>query len=104
VAHDGTEPYVPSVNLLFTSGLPHVAQMVGVMLTSMGRDGAEALLALRRAGAHTIVQDAASSVIDGMPRSARELGAAVEVAGLSDIGDRIVYAVSRPCCGRGRVL
>lgn len=94
VPDGGSEPYVPSVNLLFASGVPHAAHIVGVMLTGMGRDGAEALLALRQAGAHTIVQDAATSVIDGMPRSAREMGAAVEVAALADIAGRIIHAVS----------
>lgn len=101
VPHDGTEAYVPSVNLLFSSGVPHARRLVAVMLTGMGRDGADAMLALRRAGAHTIAQDAASSVIDGMPRSARDLGAAVEVASLPDIGDRILSGVSRSADRRG---
>ena len=94
VVHDGTEAYVPSVNLLFASAVPHADRVVGVMLTGMGSDGAVPMLEMRQAGAHTIVQDSASAIIDGMPRSAREIGAAVEVAALSDIADRILKSTS----------
>ncbi len=99
VPHDGTETFVPSVNVLFSSAVAHGDRIVGVMLTGMGHDGADAMLAMREAGAHTIVQDAASSVVDGMPKSAREIGAAIEVAPLSDIGRRIYASVSRDTKG-----
>lgn len=95
VRHNGFETYVPSVNLLFGSAAPHGSRVVGVMLTGMGNDGAAAMLEMRKAGAHTIVQDSASAVIDGMPRSAREIGAAVEVASLSQISDRILASTSK---------
>ncbi len=95
IEHDGTEPYVPSVNLLFSSAVPHARRVVGVMLTGMGNDGAEAMLQMRTAGAHTIVQDSASAVIDGMPRSAREIGAAEEVVGLAKIGDSILASTTK---------
>ncbi|MDJ0639655.1 MAG: chemotaxis-specific protein-glutamate methyltransferase CheB [Paracoccaceae bacterium] len=95
VESDGSEPYVPAVNQLFSSAEPHAATTVGVMLTGMGRDGADAMLRMRAAGAHTIVQDGASAVIDGMPRAARELGAAAEVAPLATIGQRILANVTR---------
>lgn len=95
ISHDGTEPYVPSVNLLFASAEIYADRCIGVMLTGMGRDGADAMLRMRNAGAHTIVQDASSSVVDGMPKSARALGAAVEVATLLDIGPRILKNASR---------
>lgn len=88
--HDGTEAYVPSVNLLFGSAVAHARKMIGVMLTGMGNDGSQPMLKMREAGAHTIVQDGASAVIDGMPGSARALGAAIEVASLSNIGARIL--------------
>ena len=52
------------------------AAAVGVLLTGMGRDGAEGLLAMRRAGARTIAQDKDTSLVYGMPRVAEELGAA----------------------------
>ncbi|MEM7753292.1 MAG: chemotaxis-specific protein-glutamate methyltransferase CheB [Pseudomonadota bacterium] len=95
VPHDGSEPYVPSVNLLFSSGVQHAKRVVGVMLTGMGNDGARAMLQMRECGAHTIVQDSASAVIDGMPKSARELGAAVEVASLGQIARRILISTSK---------
>ncbi len=95
VTHDGTETYVPSVNLLFSSAVKHAKRMVGVMLTGMGSDGAAAMLEMKRAGAHTIVQDSASTVVDGMPRSAREIGAAEEVVSLSGIGGRILANTQR---------
>ena len=95
VPDDGEEMYVPSVDVLFSSAVPHGDKMVGVMLTGMGRDGADALLRMRQRGAHTIVQDGASAVVDGMPRSAREIGAAAEVANLRDIAGRIIDSTQK---------
>jgi two-component system chemotaxis response regulator CheB len=92
---DGTAAYVPSVDRLFASAVGVARQVVAVMLTGMGRDGAEAMRDLREAGAHTIVQSGESCVIDGMPRAARELGAAVEVRPLDDIGAAILAAADR---------
>lgn len=90
----GTETYVPSVDKLFSSAVPHAKKAIGVMLTGMGRDGAHALLRMHGSGAHCIVQDAETALIDGMPRAARELGAASEVVELSKIGARIVVGAS----------
>lgn len=95
VPHHGSEPYVPSIDVLFSSAERHGAHVIGIMLTGMGRDGAEAMVRMRAAGAHTIVQDAATAVIDGMPRAARELGAAVQIAALPEIGKRILASASR---------
>lgn len=95
VPHDGRELYVPSINVLFSSALYHRDKVVGVMLTGMGRDGSEPMLKMKKAGAHTIAQDAASCVVDGMPRAAREIGAAVQVASLNDIGPAILAKVVR---------
>jgi two-component system, chemotaxis family, protein-glutamate methylesterase/glutaminase len=52
----------------------------------MGRDGAAGLLEMRRAGALTIAQDEATSVVFGMPREAARLGAAERVLSLPEIG------------------
>ena len=80
----------PSVDVLF-EGLARscAPDVVACLLTGMGRDGAEGLLALRRAGAHTIAQDEATSVIYGMPREAALLGAAVRILPLSEIGPAV---------------
>ncbi|WP_295997410.1 chemotaxis protein CheB, partial [Rugamonas sp.] len=59
---------------------------LGVLLTGMGRDGADGLLAMRRAGHATIAQDQASSAVYGMPRAAAELGAAQQILPLEQIG------------------
>jgi chemotaxis response regulator CheB len=62
----------------------------------MGRDGGEGLLALRKAGGLTIAQDAETSVVYGMPRAAAELGAAMEILPLKEIGPRIRKAILHP--------
>jgi two-component system chemotaxis response regulator CheB len=70
----------PSIDVLFESlARTHGPETVACLLTGMGKDGAAGLLALRRAGALTIAQDEASSVIFGMPREAIEMGAADRV-------------------------
>lgn len=90
VEDDGGHLYVPSVDLLLRSAVTMAPSVVGVILTGMGRDGADALLELRTAGARTIVQDAATAVIDGMPGAARSNGAAETVLPLDRIGERIL--------------
>ena len=63
---------------------------IGVILTGMGKDGAAGMLAMHRAGAHTIAQDEASCVVFGMPREAIAIGAADEVVPLSAMSERIL--------------
>ncbi|HWZ87591.1 MAG TPA: CheB methylesterase domain-containing protein, partial [Polyangiaceae bacterium] len=80
----------PSVDVLFESLAEECgSQTVACLLTGMGRDGASGLLALRRAGAYTIAQDEATSVIYGMPREAALLGAAQSILPLAEIGTAI---------------
>lgn len=76
----------PSVDVLFESlAQEHGAETVACLLTGMGRDGAAGLGALRDAGALTIAQDEASSVIFGMPREAIEMRAVDRVLSLDQI-------------------
>lgn len=81
----------PSIDVLFKSiaGIRGV-RGVAALLTGMGRDGAEGLLSLRRAGFYTLAQDAPSSVVYGMPRVAAEIGAATTVLPLSRMGQWMV--------------
>lgn len=66
----------PSVNILFDSMAKHVRKKaIGVILTGMGRDGAEGLLRMKQAGAFTIGQDEGSSIVYGMPKAAFDIGA-----------------------------
>jgi two-component system chemotaxis response regulator CheB len=61
------------------------ANAVGVILTGMGSDGAKGLLAMREAGAHTIAQDEATSIVYGMPKEAAAVGGAAQVLPLERI-------------------
>ena len=66
----------PSVDALFFSMAEQVrCKMVGIIMTGMGRDGADGLLQMRKAGAFTIGQDKESSVVYGMPMVAQNIGA-----------------------------
>lgn len=69
-------------------------QGLGIVLTGMGRDGADGLISVREANGHTIVQDEESSMIFGMPNAAIELDAADEVVPLDEIADQIIKWVS----------
>lgn len=86
----------PSVDVLFESLLKqHDRKVVGVILTGMGTDGAQGLLALRKAGARTIAQDEASSVVYGMPREAARIDAVEMIRSLKDIPRAIIEATQR---------
>lgn len=82
--------HLPSVDVLFRSAVPVASRVKAALLTGMGRDGAEGLKELRDAGAHTIAQDEASSVVYGMPRAAVELGAASISLPLKEIGPNLL--------------
>jgi len=72
---DPVNGHRPSVDVLFRSVARLRRPMTGVILTGMGRDGAQGLLEMRQAGARTLGQDESSSVVYGMPRAAFEIGA-----------------------------
>jgi two-component system chemotaxis response regulator CheB len=81
----------PSVDVLFRSAAESAgANVVAALLTGMGDDGARGLLALRAAGAHTLAQDEASSVVWGMPGSAVRLGAAELVLPLERVAAQLL--------------
>jgi two-component system chemotaxis response regulator CheB len=76
----------PSVDVLFESVAECAGRnAVGVIMTGMGADGARGLLSMRQAGARTIAQDEATSVVFGMPKEAINLGAAESVLPLPRI-------------------
>ena len=86
----------PSVDVLFDSAATLVGrQAVGVILTGMGKDGAQGLLRMRQAGARTFGQDEASCVVYGMPREAFLVGAVEEQVALNELGKRALLAASR---------
>ena len=81
----------PSVDVLFDSAAKHAGKnAIGVILTGMGRDGAEGLLRMHDAGAYTLAQNEASCVVFGMPREAIALGAVDEIAPLGEISQRVM--------------
>ncbi|MEK9871174.1 MAG: chemotaxis response regulator protein-glutamate methylesterase [Gammaproteobacteria bacterium] len=81
----------PSVDVLFRSVSENVGpNALGLILTGMGKDGAQGLKDMLEAGAHTIAQDEASSVVWGMPGAAVEIQAAKEVLPLKSIPDKLI--------------
>jgi len=81
----------PSVDVLFCSVAKNAGpNAVGVILTGMGADGAEGLLAMHRAGAYTIAQDERTCVVFGMPKEAIKLGAVDEVLPLNKIARALI--------------
>jgi two-component system chemotaxis response regulator CheB len=83
----------PSVDVLFHSALSidtKKTKIIAVLLTGMGKDGAEEMLALKKKGITTIAQDESTSVIFGMPKEAIRLGGVTYVERLDKIGARLV--------------
>jgi chemotaxis response regulator CheB len=95
-----TEPrdcnYRPSVDVFLESVVRHWrGEVVGVLLSGMGRDGAHGLKSLRDRGALTIAQDSASSAVYGMPKAAAELDAAAKIVPLDEISAELMNHFSR---------
>jgi two-component system chemotaxis response regulator CheB len=81
----------PAVDVLFNTVARYAgANAIGVLLTGMGRDGAQGLLTMKLAGAKTIAQDETSSVVFGMPKEAIKIGAADRVVPLHRIPQEII--------------
>ncbi|MDI1428327.1 chemotaxis-specific protein-glutamate methyltransferase CheB [Polyangium sorediatum] len=98
---DGPERHSckPSVDALFESVAAEIGRTaIGCLLTGMGKDGALGLLAMKRAGSTTLVQDESTSVVFGMPREAIRLGAASRILPVGDFG-RTLLALGRPVRG-----
>ena len=88
--------YRPSVDVFFKSVSRYwQGDVVAMLLTGMGRDGAEGLRILHAEGHHTIAQDQASSAVYGMPKAAVELNAATEILPLDKIGPRLTNIVAQ---------
>lgn len=85
----------PSIDKLFLSAIPYASRIVAAVLTGMGKDGAEGLLALRNAGAQTLSQDEETSVVYGMPAAAWSIGASMKQVALKDIGHGLLSAAER---------
>jgi two-component system response regulator WspF len=84
-------PYRPSVNAFFESAVAHWPnRLIGVLLTGMGRDGANGLLSFYNRGMLTIAQSRQSSAVYGMPRAACEIGAVTKQLDINDIAAEIL--------------
>ncbi|WP_419252928.1 protein-glutamate methylesterase/protein-glutamine glutaminase [Caulobacter sp. ErkDOM-YI] len=95
IAGDPVSGHRPSVDVLFNSVANAVGdKAVGAILTGMGRDGAQGLLAMRKARAKTLGQDEQSCVVYGMPRAAFEIGAVEKQVSLSSMGQSILDLAS----------
>ena len=81
----------PSVEVLFRSVAQNAGKnVIGVMLTGMGKDGAVGMLEMRQAGAYNFAQDEATCVVFGMPREAIAVGAVDEVVPIQDMAQKVL--------------
>lgn len=88
------DDYCPSADVLFASvAAVYGPTAVGIILTGMGDDGAQGLLALRQAGAHTIAQDKTSSVVFGMPAAAMQRGAVQDTLPIDQIAAALMNRI-----------
>ncbi len=87
--------YRPSVDVFFESVVRHWrGEVIGVLLSGMGKDGAQGLKSLRDGGAFTIAQDSATSAVYGMPKAAAELEAATKILPIQEIAGELMSCFS----------
>ncbi|MDQ1340744.1 MAG: hypothetical protein QG567_1902 [Campylobacterota bacterium] len=84
--------YNPTIDILFesASNFTNNFDILCILLTGIGSDGAKGMLKLKNSGAHTIAESEESAIVYGMPRSARELGAAEKILTIDNIIDEIM--------------
>lgn len=86
----------PSVEVLFRSAAKHAGKnVIGVMLTGMGKDGANAMLEMRQAGAYNFAQNEETCVVFGMPREAIAVGAVDEIVPIQDMAQRVLIKLGQ---------
>jgi len=86
----------PSVEVLFRSAAKQAGKnVIGVMLTGMGKDGANAMLEMRQAGAYNFAQNEESCVVFGMPREAIAVGAVDEVVPILEMAQRVLLKLAQ---------
>jgi two-component system chemotaxis response regulator CheB len=93
---EGGAVYRPNADILFRSAALSARRPVGMILTGMGADGTEGARALAQRGCPVLVQDPATAVIWGMPRSAIDAGLATEVLDAAGLGQRLASMVGNP--------
>ena len=88
-------PWHPSVERMVTSALEHydATQLIGVLMTGMGRDGADAMTRLREQGGRTIAEAESSAIVWGMPGELVRNGGAEQVRPVEEIAEAIVGLV-----------
>lgn len=95
-AGDKVSGHCPSVDVLFNSVAEAAGKnSIGVILTGMGKDGAQGLLNMKKSGAHTIGQDEKSSVVYGMPMVAYNIGAVDVQASIENIADLLIEHLNK---------
>lgn len=86
--------HCPSIDYLFTSVAENCGHnAIGIILTGMGKDGANGLLAMHEKGAFTLGQDQKSSIVYGMPMEAYKLGAVDKQGNLNEIASLLINAM-----------
>jgi two-component system chemotaxis response regulator CheB len=88
--------FVPSVGVMMASVLSiYGADTIGVLMTGIGDDGADSMVAIKQAGGHTIAESEQTAVVYGMPREAVERGGACVVSPSHEVAGEIIKAVRR---------